>query len=429
MKIKMKSNKFWIKTRVFLSFGIFVIIFINTAVFLLYSFIEQSFIWNIEENINKKYTEIKTQISNSDSKIINFKKTTLEELEDENIFFHIWKNEPDIEENYKKWTYIYNDELLIFRWDFKWFNIILWKDISDFEYFKKNLIETSFLLNIFAIIIVFIMSYFVANRVLKPLIKLSKYVWKYNIEKNDNLIENRYGNSEIWIITEEINKLILKSKNTLESQKKFIEDSSHELKTPLMQIETNIDILEAKISDKKQLEKLENIRKSVENMNNIISDLSFVLRWEDKILKTENINMYSYLKNLTKDFNEEAQKKDLKIIISEKEKLELKNSTYYLDRLFWNLIQNSIFYNKWKWKIKIEIFKNKVILQDNWIWVEKEELKKIFSRFYRNNKSWLYNKNWSWLGLTIVKKICDNFSWKIKIESKKWIWSKFEISF
>lgn len=425
----MRNNKFWIKTRVFLSFGIFVIIFINCSIFLLYNFIESSFLGNIEKNMAKKYEEIKTQINISNQNIIKIKKSILEELENNNIFLHIWKNDLDIINNYKKWSFIYDNKFLIFRWDFRDFNIILWKDISDLKYFKKNLIDTSILLNIFAIFIVFIMSYFMANRVLKPLLKLANYIWKYDIEKNNNLIENKYGNSEIWIITNSVNKLIIKSKNILKSQKKFIEDTSHELKTPLMQIETNIDILDEKIQDKKQKEKLESIKKSIENMNNIISDLSFILRWEEKILKKENINIYSYLKNLAKEFEEEAQKKDLKIIISEKEKLELKNSTYYLDRLFWNLIQNSIFYNEWKWKIKIEIFKNKIILQDNWIWVEKEELKKIFSRFYRNNKSWLYNKNWSWLGLTIVKKICDNFSWKIKIESEKWIWSKFEIEF
>ena len=71
----------------------------------------------------------------------------------------------------------------------------------------------------------------------------------------------------------------------------------------------------------------------------------------------------------------------------------------------------------------------KVILKDNWVWIKKDELEKIFDRFYRNSDSNIYNKNWSWLGLTIVKKICDDFGWEIYISSEIWVWSTFEIIF
>ena len=80
------------------------------------------------------------------------------------------------------------------------------------------------------------------------------------------------------MIKESINKLICKSKNILEEQKRFIQDSSHELKTPLMQIDTNIELLEERIDDPKILEKLKNIKNSSENINHIVSNLSFILR-------------------------------------------------------------------------------------------------------------------------------------------------------
>ena len=136
-----------------------------------------------------------------------------------------------------------------------------------------------------------------------------------------------------------------------------------------------------------------------------------------------------YLNNLVKWFYSIANEKNIQINIEKIEDLEIENNTYFLDRLFGNLIQNAIFYNNWNSEIKIEIFKNKVILKDNWVWIKKDELEKIFDRFYRNSDSNIYNKNWSWLGLTIVKKICDDFGWEINISSEIWVWSTFEIIF
>jgi signal transduction histidine kinase len=99
--------------------------------------------------------------------------------------------------------------------------------------------------------------------------------------------------------------------------------------------------------------------------------------------------------------------------------LIIENNIYYLDRLFWNLISNSIFYNNWNNTITITVYSNKVIIEDNWIWINKEDLKGIFSRFHRNNNSNLYNNEWSGLGLAIVKKIADSFGWTINIESEE----------
>ena len=283
--------------------------------------------------------------------------------------------------------------------------------------------------DLISVIILIVMVYLITNRLLKPLIELSKFISKYDITKNKELIKNNYWDSEIWLITDAINNLISKSKNILESQKRFIQDSSHELKTPLMQIDSNIELLEEKIEDEKILKKLENIKKSSENINKIVSNLWFILRWEENFQNTEKIDIYKYLNNLVKWFYSIANEKNIQINIEKIEDLEIENNTYFLDRLFGNLIQNAIFYNNWNSEIKIEIFKNKVILKDNWVWIKKDELEKIFDRFYRNSDSNIYNKNWNWLGLTIVKKICDDFGWEINISSEIWVWSTFEIIF
>ena len=425
------KNKFWIKTRVFLWFWFFLITIINILLYLLYLWVEDSFISGIEANIEKNYNTIKKVIDQQEAEnkdTINLTSDDLKSLKDLWFFTSFWKKNEEIEKNYKLWSFVYWKEIF-FTWDYKWYNIIIWKNISDFLNYKSKMMEVILYADLISVIILIVMVYLITNRLLKPLIELSKFISKYDITKNKELIKNNYWDSEIWLITDAINNLISKSKNILESQKRFIQDSSHELKTPLMQIDSNIELLEEKIEDEKILKKLENIKKSSENINKIVSNLWFILRWEENFQNTEKIDIYKYINNLVKWFYSIANEKNIQINIEKIEDLEIENNTYFLDRLFGNLIQNAIFYNNWNSEIKIKIFKNKVILKDNWVWIKKDELEKIFDRFYRNSDSNIYNKNWSWLGLTIVKKICDDFGWEIYISSEIWVWSTFEIIF
>lgn len=418
--------KLWIKTRVFLSFSIFTIIIINLFSYLLYYSWVNNFLDNTYKTINNEFETIKTFIDLQKSNIFSLPEYEIEKINSLWFFFYIWNNEKEFEE-YKLGFNNIDNKKIVFRWDYKWYNIIIWKNIEDIYKLKDIFIEMTLLLNIFIIISCLFLSYLITTRTLKPLSNLSNFLTNFDIKNSDKLLINKYWNSEIWKLTKSLNTFILEIKNIFNSQKDFIQDVSHELKTPLMQIESNIELIEDKITDEKIKTKLENIKLSLKNINEIISNLWFILRWEETILKKEKINIWEYLEKFIKNYLEDAKKKNIKIIIEKNFDLVLENNVYYLDRLFWNLLSNAIYYNKWDNEIKIIIQENKIEIIDNWIWIEKEEIEKIFNRFYRNRNSSLYYKEWSWLWLVIVKKICDIFGWKLEIKSEIWTWSSFLI--
>lgn len=421
------KTKFWIKTRVFLSFWFFIIIITNIFATLLYIFVEKSFISNMKRNIETEYNNVIEVINNSENQVINFWEEEEQNLANKWLFLVVWLNDQDIKNNYRLWWFIY-EQNYIFRWEHKGYDIVIWKNIRDLKWIKQYIVDTTLLLNIFWLFVAFIISYFVTNRVLKPLLKLSDFIRDYEINENKKFIINKYWSSEIWQITDSINSFISKVKENLESQKNFIQDTSHELKTPLMQIETNIELIEDKITDEKVIKKLENIKKSTTNINKIISNLGFILRWDEKIIKKQKINVWDYIREFSKEYLEIAAPKNIKITIEEKNELIIENNTYYLDRLFWNLISNAIFYNNWDNEIKIIIDKNSIEIIDEWIWIHENEVNKIFSRFYRSQNSNLYDDQWNWLWMTIVKKICDKFGWQIDIKSELNKWTNIKIT-
>jgi len=421
------KNKFWIKIRVFLSFTLFIIIIVNIFVYFLYLFVVSNIEKNIKTSIYNEYETITTFIDLQKTNIFSLPKYELEKLNNLWFYFYIWNNDLNLQKKYDLW-FKKNENKVVFRWDYRWYNIIIWKITNDLKNLKKEFINIALLLNIFLILTIFILSYYITKKTLKPLFDLTNILYNYNYSNNkQKLINNNYWNTEIWKLIDSINNFIKNNNKILENQKDFIQDVSHELKTPLMQIESNIELIEDKITQEKIKNKLKQIKTSTEDISNIVSNLWFILRWEDVVKVKQEINLYKYFQEFIKKYIELAKNKNIEIKLIKNSELTIKNNTYYLDRIFWNIISNSIFYNDWNSEIKIIIWEKHIEIIDQWIWIESEEINKIFDRFYRNKNSNLYYSSWNWLGLVIVKKISNLFWWELKIESKKWKWTKILI--
>jgi len=357
------KQKYWVKTRVFLSFSIFIFLIINIFSCALYFFTIQTFIYDIEKNIKNQAGVIKSFIDLDENEFYALPNNQVEQINNLWFFFYIWKNSNNTE--YKNWINLYNNEL-VFKELYKDFIIIVWKDIKDLKKLQTNFINIIILLNILSLFFASITSYLITNRVLKPLKKLSEYFSNFDIYETQQLLVNNYWESEIWKLNKAINKFIKDIKNIFDAQKNFIQDTSHELKTPLMQIETNLDLLK-NLEDNDKI-RINQIRTSVNNMNEIISNISFILRWDEKILKNNNIDINKYFIELIKNYKNLAKNKNIKIKIILKNNFTVNTNIYYLDRLFGNILSNAIYYNNWNNNIEIYIDKNIVKINDNWIW-------------------------------------------------------------
>jgi len=382
----------------------------------------------IYTNIINEYSTIKTFIdiqerNNSFLQIPNYE---IEKINNLWLFLYIGKNDKSIQNNFKEWI-TFSTQKITFREKYKGYDIVIWKYTNELEIIKNDFLKIIAILNIALILIITLFLNYFLSLLITPLTKLANFLNNYNLEKDKKYIKNYYWNTEIGLLTKSINNFIKQAKNILESQTFFIQDVNHELKTPLMQIESNIELIENKIKDEKIKNKLEQIKESTQNINEILTNLNFILKWEDLNISAEKIELTDYFQNLIKKYLHLAKEKNIKIILNYKEKVYIQNNKYYLDRLFGNILFNAILYNKWNNEILIEINKNFIKICDKWIGIEKKEIDKIFNRFYRNKNSWLYYKNWNWLWLVIVKKICDLFWWKIKIKSKLWDWTCFSI--
>jgi len=212
--------------------------------------------------------------------------------------------------------------------------------------------------------------------------------------------------------------------DTLSDMQDFIHNAWHELKTPISIIHSNLQLIKETKTFEKDLIKEWLIE--VNRLNHLIEslvELSNINSAED----TYKLDVKEEIKSIIKDFKTEAENKDVKIKFKKiDEKIILINKQYFYI-LFSNILANAIRYNKEWWRIDITLDKNKITIKDTWIGMNKEDLERIFDRFFMSENS--RNNEWHGIWLSLVKKIADIYKMNISVTSEEKKGSEFVIEF
>ncbi len=224
-----------------------------------------------------------------------------------------------------------------------------------------------------------------------------------------------------------------------EYRREFLGNVSHELKTPLFTVQGYISTLldgamKDKIIRKKYLKRAE---KGVERLIYIVEDLDMIAKLEVGELRLEisDFDIVEVIQNVFDLLEMKADKKKIKlefdnyhiqpiIVHGDKDKIQ---------QVLENLIVNSIKYGKNEGTTVISIVnisENKVLIRikDNGEGIEKQNMARIFERFYRVNKSGSRSEGGSGLGLSIVKHIIEAHQQKIYVESEFGLGSEFSFT-
>lgn len=220
--------------------------------------------------------------------------------------------------------------------------------------------------------------------------------------------------------------VILKQRRLSEIQKDFINNMTHEFKTPISTIAISTQVL--KDPGIVQFpERLLNYATIIENENHRLKQqVERVLQMarlekEDLGLKKETLDFHNLIHEAVK--NKSFQTAHVSIQL----KLEATPSTVSLDNLhlvnvIYNLMDNAIKYNNRNPEIQISTRINnrmlQIEIQDNGIGIHKDNLKKIFNRFYRVPTGNLHDVKGFGLGLSYVKRIVEAHAGKITVASE-----------
>ena len=220
---------------------------------------------------------------------------------------------------------------------------------------------------------------------------------------------------------------LLKQKKLSEIKNDFINNMTHEFKTPLATISLAVDALrnEKVIQDRNKSDYFSGIIKEEnKRMNKQVETIlqAALMDRQELQLKLQPIHVHNIIQEVADNFLLQLQDKEgrAELQLNAKNDLLLADEVHFTN-LISNLIDNAVKYSKDKVVIRITTHstnKNLVIrLEDNGIGMNKETQRRIFEKFYRAHTGNIHNVKGFGLGLSYVKTIIDAHHAKIKVES------------
>ena len=251
--------------------------------------------------------------------------------------------------------------------------------------------------------------------------------------KSVNLIED----AEVAVLNWQKSKIkeLNKQKKLDKYRKEFLGNVFHELKTPLFNIQGYLEtLIEGGIYDEKiNLKFAKKASKNVKRMAKIVEDLQMIANLQDAsfVLAAEKFDITDLVKDIIESLEVRAKKKKNKLEIKEgcNQSFSVIADREMIHQVLSNLIINALKYGKENGKTQISLYdmnQNVLIeVSDNGIGMDKDQIPRIFERFYRIDKNRSRKLGGTGLGLSIVKHIIEVHKQTIHVRSTAGVGSTF----
>ena len=277
--------------------------------------------------------------------------------------------------------------------------------------------------------------YFLSRMMLKPVDRVSSLAARISSTNLKERINYAGPDDEIKRLADTFDGMLGRLENAFESQKQFIQDASHELRTPIAIAQTNIEVLEmdnkATIKDYERLKDI--LKMNLERMSTLSEKLLLLSESEQGKANWATVELAPLLTELAAEFKTKAGESGINVeLASIESSLPVLGDAFRLKQALVNLVDNAIKYNRPSGEVKISARADdaQVIIEikDNGIGISQADQQRIFERFYRVDKSRSRAQGGSGLGLAIVKKIADEHGGTVSVESTLGEGSTFRIA-
>lgn len=318
-----------------------------------------------------------------------------------------------------------------------WIRGVTSAEIRDMAPDFVAVVNTIFLMIPLLIFIAVLGGLLITENAFKPLGKITDTAERIS-ESGD--LSQRIGigdagsNDEITRAAGVFDNMLEKVESAFENEKRFTNDASHELRTPISVIMAESEYALDELDDRDEVKgALESINSESEKMKSLVSQLLMLARADHGNIKLDKVSTdISLLAEEAKmALSDDAEKKGISIEIDAEEGIYMDADPAFFSRIFENLFSNAIKYGKENGHIYCEVKKNEnkicIVVRDDGIGVPEKDLPHIFERFYRVKHT--NDQESMGLGLPIVKWIVEEHGGTIECASVQDVGTRFTMEF
>jgi PAS domain S-box-containing protein len=209
----------------------------------------------------------------------------------------------------------------------------------------------------------------------------------------------------------------------LEFFKQFVDNLTHDLKTPLSVIKTNVYLLKNSPVESQKQKRISNIDAQADLLREMIDDILTLSKLDHfSNLNSHELDLNDLLQELIDDLSSTAEKKAIRLQFSnETEQARVIVSASEMRRAFSNLIDNAITYTPQDGTVTVRLRREDsgylVSIQDNGIGIDEKDIPHIFDRFFRSEKA-RFTAAGTGLGLAISRRIIELHYGNIEVVSE-----------
>ena len=311
---------------------------------------------------------------------------------------------------------------------------VLFPELSDqLQLTKKLFLTKGLMVTGIIILLSSICTYFISRQALLPLRRLSQEVNQIEVQNLSEALEVPATNDEISRLTISFNKMLARLDEAFTAQKQFSANAAHELRTPLAVIQTNLEVFARR--ETPALKDYQEIFSMLQEQTGRLSHLAEILldmTGVQTVERSERISLAALTDEVFCDLASVAEQKDVELIQKEGDCI-ITGSYLLLYRAVYNLVENAIKYNHSGGKVTVNIHPSEEItdtstsvnyvfleVSDTGIGIPPEYQEKIFTPFFRVDKSRSRAMGGAGLGLALVSEIVRQHNGQVKVlESSK----------
>ncbi len=218
---------------------------------------------------------------------------------------------------------------------------------------------------------------------------------------------------------------LIPTRNAMKSQKRFVSDIAHEVRTPLSVIKTNIEV--SLLDENLDSESKKIFLSTIEELDRVSTIINNLLTFNNLVhpehIKFVSVNLADVVDTAVKKLDELVKKREIQLTIKKISPYMVLGNMIALEQIVINLVKNAINYNNIGGSVVVKVEPDPrgfvmLTVEDSGIGISQEDLVHIFEPFYRAEKARSRQYGSSGLGLAIVSELVKLHSGKISVRTR-----------